>query len=97
MATTEEKKKTRRPTAQKRDLRNGKHQMINKSFKSKARTVVRSFEEALTTPKNRTQAEEALRSLYSMMDQAAKRGIYTRNKAARLKSRATSKLASLLV
>ena len=43
----EAQKKTKRPTALKRDIRNDKHRLINKSFKSNARTTMRTFEEAL--------------------------------------------------
>jgi small subunit ribosomal protein S20 len=90
----EEKKKTKRPTALKRDMRNDKHRLINKSFKSNVRTTVRSFEEALASQdKNRVQ--EALKQIYSAMDRGVKRGIYKPNKAARIKSRATQKLARI--
>jgi len=87
----EEKKKTKRPTAQKRDLRNSKLRMINKSFKSNARTTMRAFEEALQTQdKNRIQT--ALNGVFSVMDKGVKKGIYKPNKAARIKFRSTQKV-----
>ena len=88
----EEKKKIKRPTAQKRDLRNAKQRMINKSFKSNARTTMRSFEEALKN-QDKARARDALNAVFSVMDRGVKRGIYKPNKAARIKSRATQKLS----
>lgn len=85
-------KKTKRPTAQKRDIRNEKRRQINKSFKSKMRTAMRSFEEALKG-QDKNQTQEALNSVYSMMDQGVKRGIFNRNKAARVKSRTSQKVS----
>lgn len=93
MAAKEEKKKTKRPTALKRDIRNEKHRLINKSFKSNVRTTMRSFEDALKT-KDGKQIQEALSSIYSVMDLGVKRGIYKPNKAARIKSRNTLKASA---
>ena len=81
MATQEKSKKTKRPTALKRDIRNAKRQEINKAFKSKIRTTVRSLEEG---------NKDALPAVYSVLDRAVKRGIYKQNKANRLKARATT-------
>lgn len=86
----EEKKKTRRPTALKRDMRNNKHRLINKSFKSSARTTERLFEEALES-KNKSKIQEALKQIYSAADKGLKRGVYKPNKAARIKARAHQK------
>lgn len=87
----DEKKKTKRPTAQKRDIRNSKRRMLNKVFKTQVRTAMRSFEEALKA-NDKEQVQQSLNSVYSMMDQAVKRGIYKRNKAARVKARSTQKV-----
>jgi small subunit ribosomal protein S20 len=87
----EEKPKTKRPTALKRDLRNEKMRIINKSFKSNVRTTMRTFEEALQgQDKNRIQT--ALNEIYSVMDLGVKRGVYKPNKAARIKSRITQRV-----
>lgn len=90
----EEKKKTKRPTAQKRDLRNNKLRMINKSFKSSTRTIVRAFEEALKT-QDKERIQNALNGVFSVMDKGIKQGIYKPNKADRIKSRAAQKIAKL--
>lgn len=86
----ESKVKQKRPTAIKRDIRNGKHRMINKSFKSNTRTTMRSFHEALES-KDKERIQTELRNFYSAMDKGVKRGVYKPNKAARLKARATQK------
>ncbi len=86
----EKKQKTKRPTPIKRDLQNEKRRLINRSFKSTVRTVVRAFEGALES-KDQTQIQERLKAFYSAMDQGAKRGIFKKNKADRLKSRAYQK------
>lgn len=86
----EKKQKTKRPTAQKRDIRNSKRRLINKIFKSQVRTSMRTFEEALKE-KNKEQIQAALNTVYSMMDKGVKRGIFKQNKGARLKARAFQK------
>jgi small subunit ribosomal protein S20 len=63
----DEKKKTKRPTAQKRDIRNSKQRLINKVFKSQVRTAMRSFEEALKG-NDKEKIQQSLSSVYSMMD-----------------------------
>lgn len=90
----EEKKKTKRPTALKRDIRNNKRRLINKSFKSQVRTSMRTFEESLKS-KDKEKIQLALNSVYSMVDKGVKRGIYKRNKAARIKARSTQQARTL--
>lgn len=87
----EEKKKVKRPTALKRDLRAEKMRLINKSFKSHVRTTMRSFDEALTS-KDKERIAGALKEVFSVMDKGVKRGIYKTNKASRTKSRAAQKV-----
>ena len=88
----QEKAKEKRPTAAKRDLRNEKLRLINKSFKSNARTTMRVFEEAVKSG-DKDKIQVALSSVYSIADKAVKRGIYKPNKAARVKERANQKSA----
>jgi small subunit ribosomal protein S20 len=89
----ETKKKIKRPTALKRDIRAEKMRIINKSFKSNVRTTQRSFEEALKS-KDQPRIQVALNTFYSVLDKGVKRGIYKTNKASRLKSRASQKIES---
>ncbi len=79
-------KKTKRPTAQKRDLQNSKKRLQNKAFKSSVRTAVRNFEGTLTE-KDSAKISAALNNVYSLMDKGVKRGIYKVNKAGRTKAR----------
>lgn len=81
-----EKKKTRRPTALKRDIQNEKKRLLNKSFKSKVRTAMNSFEEALKSQEKES-VSTSLNAVYSLMDKGVKRGIFKANKAARTKAR----------
>ncbi|MFZ0565257.1 MAG: 30S ribosomal protein S20 [Chlamydiales bacterium] len=86
----EEAKK--RPTAEKRDIRNDKKRMINKMFKSQVRTTMRAFEEALQSHE-KDQAKEKLNAVYSVADLGFKRGLYKKNKANRIKARAAARVA----
>ncbi|NGX60705.1 MAG: 30S ribosomal protein S20 [Chlamydiae bacterium] len=91
---TEEKKKNKRPTAQKRDIRNEKRRVINKSFKSEVRTTMRTFEGAWKN-QDKEKTEEILKMVYRMVDKCVKRGIYKPNKAARIKATAYAQCAAL--
>lgn len=95
MAKTEApKKKTKRPTAEKRMIQNEKKRLINRTYKSQVRTAVRKFENSLQQ-KNPEEAKTDLSSVFSLVDKCVKKGIYKRNKAARSKSRLAARLATL--
>ncbi|MBN4067083.1 30S ribosomal protein S20 [Simkania negevensis] len=89
-----ETKRTKRPTALKRDSRNEKHRIINKAFKSRVRTAVRSFESILKGS-DKALVQEKLNEVYSLLDQGAKRGMFKKNKASRLKSRFCARAAKV--
>jgi small subunit ribosomal protein S20 len=89
---TQNKFPPRVPQAKKRDRRNEKHRLINKSFSSKVRSAVRSFESTLASEETASSRQAALNQVYSVMDRAVKRGIFKLNKAGRLKSRLASRL-----
>lgn len=87
MATeAKEKKQTKRPTAQKRNITSEKKRDINRAFKASVKTTVRNFEEALEK-KDAALTKENLANVYSVMDKAVKRGVYKLNKASRTKAR----------
>ena len=86
------KKAPKRPTALKRDIQNVRKRNQNRSFKSNIRTTMNGFEAALK--KGSEEGKSALRSIYSLMDKGVKKGIFKKNKAARVKARFTQKLAS---
>ena len=80
-----EAKKKKCPTAQKRIKQNKKRHALNRSFKSKVRTTIRSFENALSAGE-KEKMQSTLHAVYSLMDKGVKKGIYKENKAARVKS-----------
>lgn len=85
------KKKVKRPTPLKRDLQNEKRRILNRDLKSRVKTTLRSFEEAL--PKgDAANVKEKLNEVYSVLDKAVKKGIFKLNKASRTKSRLTAKV-----
>lgn len=86
MAKEEEKKKTKRSTALKRDIQNEKKRLRNRVAKSKLKTAERKLEDALKAGE-KEQAQTKLNLVYSLMDKGVKKGILKKNKAARLKSR----------
>ena len=90
MAKEKKDVKKKRPTALKRDIQNEKRRLQNKIFKSKVRTSVRRFEDALVKGEE-AQITEALNTVFSMMDKGVKRGTYKLNKAGRTKSRLTAR------
>lgn len=88
----EKSKKTKRPTALKRDITNEKKRQNNRAFKSRARTIMRGFESAVSS-KDAASMKENLKNVYKLMDKGVKLGIYKKNKAARTKSNCSAKLA----
>lgn len=84
------KAKTKRPTAQKRDIQHEKRALRNKSFKSKVKTAVRSYEESVS--KQETDAlQPKLNMIYSLVDKGVKKNIFKPNKASRIKSKLQKK------
>ena len=92
MAEEKTKKQTKRPNAQKRMLQNKKQALINKIFKSKAKTTFRAFEEAVAK-KDTATLPEKLKAVFSVLDKGVKKNIYKLNKASRLKAKCTAKAA----
>ncbi|MEL7432268.1 MAG: 30S ribosomal protein S20 [Chlamydiota bacterium] len=94
MSNEEQPKKTKLATAKKRDQQNSKKNIQNRSFKAKTRTTVTRFEQALEAKSAVSELQTKLFAIYSMMDKAVKKGIFKKNKAARLKSRYASRIPS---
>ena len=92
---TTEKKKTKRPTALKRNETSEKKKLRNRAFKSTVRTAIRSFDEAIEK-KDAASTKENLANVYSIMDKAVKRGIYKVNKASRTKARLTARAQAIV-
>ncbi|MBI2742337.1 MAG: 30S ribosomal protein S20 [Chlamydiales bacterium] len=91
MAEEEKKAKQRRPQALKRDIQSEKRRLINRSFKSRALTTVRSLEAAMQSG-DKAKTQEQLSAVYSIMDKGVKSGILKKNKANRVKARLSKKL-----
>ncbi len=91
MAEEKKESKPKRPTAKKRDIQNEKRRMHNRSFKSRMKTAVRSFEKNVIE-KNESEAKAQLNSVYSLLDKGVKTGIYKLNKVSRLKHKYSGRL-----
>ena len=83
-------KKTKKPTALKRDIQNTKKRLINKRFKSKVSTALKGMQSSLES-KDGTEKEK-LNAIYSLMDKGVKKGLFKKNKAARIKSKFASEV-----
>jgi small subunit ribosomal protein S20 len=93
-----EKKKeanARQPSALKRDIQSEKRRLRNRSYRSSVLTAVRSFETALEKKEAPESIKSKLNEVYSLMDKGVKNGIYKANKAARTKSRLTSRIKAI--
>ena len=87
------KKKVKRPTALKRDIQNEKKRAINRSFKATVRTAVRKLESEIKAGTSEAR-QEALSSVYSLMDKAIAKGVYKKNKVSRSKARLTARVVA---
>ena len=78
-------------SARKRDKQSAKRRLDSQSFKASVRTAIRSYEASLAgSDKSVMQTE--LNQVYSLMDKGVKTGRFKLNKAARTKSRLSSRL-----
>ncbi|SCA58763.1 30S ribosomal protein S20 [Chlamydiales bacterium SCGC AB-751-O23] len=89
-AEKDEKKKTKVPTAIKRNLRNEKQRLVNKSFKTRIRGAIKLLEQVSLKGDEAT-IKTSLNDVYSLLDKGVKRNILKANTAGRLKSRLTAK------
>ncbi len=78
-------------SAAKRNRQNERHRIRNRMIKSKVRTGIKSFLEAVEK-KDAPAAEQRLQTAVSLLDSATRKGIYHKNTAARTKSRLQKKL-----
>ena len=88
-------KKTKKPSALKRNIQSEKNRLRNRSYRSSVLTAVRSFESSLSQKETKEAVQTKLDQLYSLMDRGVKKGIYKPNKASRTKARLTARIASL--
>jgi small subunit ribosomal protein S20 len=88
----EETKKVKRPTSQKREEQNTRKRLSNKAYRSKVKTALKGFLQSLK------QADVKVRmacfsELASLVDKGVNKGIFTKNKANRVKQRLATKLS----
>ena len=91
MAEEKKSSKTRRPTAKKRDLQNAKRRLHNRSFKTRVKTAIRSFEKDISEKKE-TEAKARLSSIFSLLDKGVKMGIYKLNQVSRMKGKFSNRV-----
>ena len=94
MADEKSKAKTKRPTAKKRDIQNEKKALLNKSFKSKVKTAIRSFEQSISK-KETDSLKEQLSNIYSLVDKGVKKNLFKPNKASHMKSKLQKKATAV--
>ncbi|MFO1273802.1 MAG: 30S ribosomal protein S20 [Rubrivivax sp.] len=96
MATSSKaKKKTvRLASGRKRARQDGKLNAANSALRSRFRTVVKNVAKAVAGG-DKAKASETFKSAQSVIDSVADKGIFHKNKAARLKSRLAAKVKAL--
>lgn len=96
MATSSKaKKKTvRLASGRKRARQDVKLNAANTSLRSKFRTVVKNVQKVVATG-DKAKAVETFKSAQSVIDSVADKGMFHKNKAARLKSRLNAKVKAL--
>ena len=90
MTKKKKTEKTKRPTALKRDLQNAKRRLRNRTMKSRVKTAIRSYNDAIAMKPE--EAGASLATIYSLVDKAVKSGLFKKNKASRTKSRLAARL-----
>jgi small subunit ribosomal protein S20 len=87
----EKKKSGKITSAKKRDKQGAKRRIENRGFKATVRTAIRSYEETLAGS-DKAAMKKQLDAVYSLVDKGVKTGRFKVNKAARTKSRLSSRL-----
>jgi small subunit ribosomal protein S20 len=94
MATKPKKKNPRLASGRKRVRQDVKINAANTSLRSKYRTAVKNVEKAVLAG-DKTKATELFAKMQQVVDIVADKGIFHKNKAARDKSRLSSKVKAL--
>ena len=96
MASTKPKKKTpRRASGLRRVRQDVKINAANTSLRSKYRTAVKNVEKAVVAG-DKAKATELFAKMQAVVDTVADKGIFHKNKAARDKSRLSTKVKALV-
>ena len=75
-------------SAEKREREEAKRRLINRAAKSKVRTAIKKFDQAVMKGDKET-AEASLKESCKLLDSAASKGVMHKNTASRKKSRLT--------
>ena len=95
MATSSKAKKTvRLASGRKRARQDVKLNAHNSALRSQFRTVVKNVTKAAAAG-DKTKASELFKAAQSVVDSVADKGLFHKNKAARLKSRMSAKIKAL--
>lgn len=89
----EKEKKVKLPTPLKRDRQAEERNVRNRDMKSRVRTALRGYEEALTGSDAKVR-QEKLNEAHSILDKAAQKGVLKKNKVSRTKSRLHARLSA---
>lgn len=87
-------KKTKRPTPQKRQDQNEKRRVQNKALRTRFRSTLKGFLDALKGG-NKEKLLASFSEVSSLVDKGVNKGVFKKNKAARVKSRLTARLQSV--
>jgi small subunit ribosomal protein S20 len=93
-ATKAKKKTVRLASGRKRARQDVELNAQNSALRSHFRTVVKNVQKAVTGG-DKTKAGEVFKAAQSVIDSVADKGIFHKNKAARIKSRLAAKLKAL--
>ena len=90
MAEKKTPDKQKKPSALKRDLQGEKRRIRNKIYRSQVNTAVKNLRQSIAEKKGE-ESRLQLNHVYSLIDKGVKKGIVTKNRADRTKSRLASK------
>lgn len=83
--------KAKRPTSQKREIQNEKRRVENKAFRSRVRTSLKAFLEAVKSGNKQNQMS-AYSEISSLVDKGVNKGVFKKNKAGRVKARLSARI-----
>ncbi len=86
----QKEQKVKRPSALKRDMQSEKQRLRNRSFRSSVMTAVRALDSSISKKEG---VKDKLQEIYSIVDKGVKHGVFKTNKAARMKSRLSARVA----
>ena len=89
----EEKKKVKKPTCQKREEQNNEKRLRNKAFRSRIKTALKGFLQSIKQPDVKVRMAQ-FSEVASLVDKGVNKGVFTKNKASRVKQRLAARLAA---